>query len=184
MKVPNSDLLRLAGKLDPEALGSIYDRYSPAIYRYAARLLGDSEVAEECVAETFHRLLLAFRSGGGPDQHLQAYLYRIAHNWITDRWRRQVLQPLPLSTEAIAGSEADPVEQTVSVQERCRIRAALGQLTPEQREVVTLKFLENLDNEEIAKVMNRPVGAIKALQHRALASLRRLLSGEGDIPHE
>lgn len=75
-------------QFDPQALGEIYDCYSPAVYRYAVRLLGAPDLAEECVAEVFNRYLNALRRGQGPNDNLRAYLYRIAHNWITDRWRR------------------------------------------------------------------------------------------------
>ena len=82
-------LLRQAKKLDQHALAAIYDQYSPGIYRYAYRQCGDAFLAEECVSETFSRFLQVLSRGGGPKDHLQAYLYRIAHNWITDQFRKQ-----------------------------------------------------------------------------------------------
>jgi RNA polymerase sigma-70 factor (ECF subfamily) len=57
-------------------------------------------------------------------------------------------------------------------------------LTADQRQVIALKFLEGLDNEAIAEVLQKPVGAVKALQHRALASLRRILLSEEEFEHE
>ena len=74
------ELLQLATRLDIKALARIYDTYSPGIYRYAMRLLGEMTVAEDCVAETFARFLKAMQERRGPRDHLQAYLYRIAHN--------------------------------------------------------------------------------------------------------
>ena len=90
------ELLQRAHRFDRQALGEIYDKYSPGLYCYAMRLLGDVDLSEECVAETFNRFLRALRRDGGPQNHLQAYLYRVAHNWITDRWRRQPLPFVPL----------------------------------------------------------------------------------------
>ena len=89
------DLLRRARVFERQALTEIYDQYSHKLYNYAVRQLGDADLAEECVAETFARFLRAIKSGGGPEKYLQAYLYRVAHNWITDLYRRQ--PPLPLS---------------------------------------------------------------------------------------
>ena len=62
--------------------------------------------------------------------------------------------------------------------ERTRIRRALARLTPEQEQVIVLKFLEGLSNEEIAQILGKDVGAVKSLQHRGLAALRGLLSQE------
>ena len=89
-------LLQRARHFDQQALGEIYDTYSPRLYRYAMRLLGEVELSEDCVAETFSRFLHALHGGGGPTDYLQAYLYRVAHNWITDQYRRQPPPPLSL----------------------------------------------------------------------------------------
>ena len=165
-------LLQLARGFDLAALGEIYDYYSPGLVRYATRLLGEGDLAEECVAETFSRFLKALHNGGGPRDSLQAYLYQVAHHWITDYYRRQ--PPLTLSlNETFASDLGDPALSAVDVFEREQVRAALMQLTPEQREVVILKYLEGWENADIAILLSKPVGAIKALQHRALDALRR-----------
>ena len=160
---------------EADALAELYDQLSPGIYRYAMRLLGDAELAEECVSETFSRLLAGLRNGRGPDQFLQAYLYRIAHNWITDHYRRRPPNSLPLEEEWIADAELEPHQEAVEHMEREQVRAALRFLTPDQRQVIALKFLEDLPHHEISRLMNRPVGAVKALQHRGLEALKRLL---------
>ena len=80
--------LLLATMIETQTLAEIYDQYSPGLYRYAMRLLGDVQLAEDCVAETFSRFLRVLHAGGGPREYLQAYLYRVAHNWITDQYRR------------------------------------------------------------------------------------------------
>jgi RNA polymerase sigma-70 factor (ECF subfamily) len=165
-------LLELARRFDLAALGEIYDFYSPGLVRYATRLLGQSDLAEECVAETFSRFLKALHNGGGPKDFLQAYLYQVAHHWITDYYRRQPPPTYSLN-ETFASDLGDPALSSVDVFERGQVRAALMQLTPEQREVVVLKYLEGWENAQIAALLDKPVGAIKSLQHRALESLRR-----------
>ncbi len=180
----DAKLLRDAREFDAEALGQIYDRYSPALYRYAVRLLGQPDLAEECVAETFSRLLLALRSGGGPETQLQAYLYRVAHNWITDQWRRQPPPLLALEEDFHASADADPAACASLKADQARVRAALAHLTPDQRQVVTLRFLEEWDTAAVAAALNKPATAVKALQHRALAALRRMLISKGEELHE
>jgi RNA polymerase sigma-70 factor (ECF subfamily) len=169
-----------ARRFEQDALTAIYDQYSSRLYRYAMRLMGDVYLAEECVAETFDRFLKALRSGGGPRDHLQAYLYRIAHNWITDQFRRQPPPPLNLDESRIADIY-DHLSAVELQTEQERMRAALRYLTPDQRQVIVLKYLEGMDNENIAATLEKPVGAVKSLQHRALAALRKLLGPmEGD----
>ncbi len=169
-----SRLLQRARHFDLAALGEIYDGYSPGIFRYAIRLLGDRELAEECVAETFSRFLKVLRNGGGPQDYLQAYLYQMAHHWITDFYRRQPPPALPLDDEMVDELD-DPVQVAVENIDREQVRAALVQLTPEQRQVVVLKFLEGWENEAVATQLEKPVSSVKALQHRALDALRRML---------
>jgi RNA polymerase sigma-70 factor (ECF subfamily) len=170
------DLLRLVHQFDLDALAEVYDRYSPGVYRYALRLLGETDLAEDCVAETFSRFLQALRAGRGPETYLQAYLYRVAHNWITDHYRRRPPPPLALDPDLHADtSSADPQLTVADQLQREHVRAALARLTPEQRQVISLKYLEGWENDAIAAALQKPVGAVKALQHRAIASLKRLL---------
>jgi RNA polymerase sigma-70 factor (ECF subfamily) len=172
------DLLNGARVYDLPVLGEIYDRYSPGIYRYAMRLLGDDCLAEDCVGETFSRFLKALRSGQGPQDHLQAYLYRIAHNWITDFYRRQPPPPFDLDDSLRSEDQSLPEVQADVNQERLQVRLALRCLTPDQRQVIILRFLEGWENEEVATAMQKPAGTIRVLQHRAISTLQRLLLKE------
>ena len=169
-----TELIQRAGRFEQAALAEIYDSYSPGVFRYAVRLLGDAHLAEDCVADTFTRYLQALRAGGGPQDHLQAYLYRIAHNWITDQYRRQPPPPLPLFDD-LPGGESDLLQNVIADQQTRQVRGALVGLTPDQRQVIVLKYLEGWKNEAVALAIKKPVGAVKALQHRALDALRRAL---------
>lgn len=130
-------------------------------------------MAEDCVAETFSKFLNALRKKKGPCQHLRGYLFRIAHNWITDSYRRQPPLPIELDPEL----EDSPGDRPAGVMEiemqNEQVRAALAQLTPDQRQVIILKYLEDWNNKEIAETLKRPIGAVKALQHRGLTALRK-----------
>lgn len=171
-----TELLALARQLDSSTLAQIYDRYSPELYRYSMRLLGHPALAEDCVAETFHRLLKALSNGAGPREHLRAYLYRVAHNWITDQFRRKTPES-ELNDQLMEPAEGPEMTATQNL-ENAILHQALHQLTPDQRQVITLKFWEGWENEEIAFALNKPVGAVKSLQHRALASLQRKMQKE------
>lgn len=172
-----TELLQRAHAFDRQALAEIYDLYSPGLYRYALRLLGEASAAEDCVAETFSRFLHALRGGKGPREYLQAYLYRVAHNWITDQYRRQPPASLELD-EQQPDSAADPEEAAARRIRQARLRQALRRLTPDQQQVIALKYLEGWENEQIARALRKPVGAVKSLQHRALARLQRDLRNE------
>ncbi len=170
------DLLARARRLDAAALSEIYEEFSPRLYRYGYRLLGEPCEAEDVVAEAFHRFLLALSRGGGPETHLSAYLYRTVHNVITDRYRRRPVPDFPLDEALEAGESSDPSRLAARHIAEQRARAALWRLTHEQRLVLMLKFYEGLDNDEVARALGKPVGAVKSLQHRGLEALRRMLA--------
>lgn len=175
MKAP-SDLLSRIQRWDLDALAEAYDLYAPALYRYAWRQLGNVEQAEDIVSETFQRLLSALRAGQGPQENLQAWLYRVAHNLITDTYRRQATAPTAeLDDDAPVAGPEDSAELALQHVEAERVRRALWQLTPLQRQVIILRFLEGWDLATVAQTIGREVNAVKALQHRAVATLRSLL---------
>ncbi len=178
---PKQALLERAKRFELEALEEVFDTYSPGIYRYAYRLLGDAELARECMSETFSRFLDALKRESGPDTYLQAYLYRIAHNWVTDYYRSKIPPSMPLDVELQADPAEEPHQVVAEQMETKQLRAALALLTPDQRQVIVLKYLEDWEIEAIAKTLNKPVGAVKALQHRALESLRRIMSRNEDV---
>ncbi len=182
-------LMKGARDFDSGALAEIYDSYSPAIFTYAMRLLGDNAMAEDCVSETFSRFLKALRAGNGPQDHLKAYLYRIAHNWITDCYRRDPPPPFELNEEFKADDLTVPEAQVTRRMEQEKVRSALRLLTPDQRQVIMLRFFEEWEIQAVASAMQKPAGAIKALQHRGLEALRSLLgtknaSGEKEELYE
>lgn len=156
-------------------LVGIYEEHSPGIYRYAVRLLGDRDLAEDCVSETFSRFLHAVRQGGGPRDNLRAYLYRVAHNWITDHYRRQPQPPLSLEVDEHEDHQSNPSNLVSQSIERDRVRSALLQLPPEQQQVLQLRFLEDWSHDEVAAVLGKTSEATRALQYRALNALRRML---------
>jgi len=161
--------------IDKQALADIYERYSPDIFRYAYRLLDDNDLAEDCVADTFHRFLIAVR-GGTSFENLRAYLYRVAHNWITDHYRRRPPPSISFEDNVHTDPEGNPSHLVTQEMDRQRMRTALLRLSPEQRHVIELRYLENLSHFEVAAVLGKTVEATRALQHRALEVLREILA--------
>jgi RNA polymerase sigma-70 factor (ECF subfamily) len=175
--IQDSSLLDRARAFDEQALGQIYDAYFERLYRYAYRWVGDAQVAQDIAAETLRRLLEALRDRRAPN-HLGAWLYRVAYNLAVDHYRQLPAEGIvslepDLNQADAADTEADSERRIAQAQ----VRAALAQLTPEQRNVVVLKFLEGYSNAEVGALMNKPEGAIESLQHRALAALKRALTG-------
>jgi len=170
----DDELLKQARQFDLSALTEVYDRYNSGLYYYALRLLGNKTMAEDCISETFSHLLQALRNGGGPRDNLKGYLYRSVHNWVTDHYRKKIPLDVVMDYEL---PDAHPdtdrqVEQHLDCQQ---VRVALQSLTPDQRQVITLHFLEGWALAEIASILHKPIGAIKSLQHRGIQSLQKYL---------
>ena len=180
MTKKQSGLLKKARSFDQQALGEIYDQYSGPLFDYAVRRVGSPQLAEDLVAETFQRFLEALQKGGGPEEYLQAYLYRITHNLITDHYRREPPPPLQLDEERLHQEEGGPKEIVARRLQAENLRRALQRLTPGQQQVIVLKYLQGFSNQEVARVMEKSVGAIKAQAHRGLASLERILQEDQD----
>jgi len=171
--------LAAARRRDRQVLAEIYDHLSPELYRYAYRLLGEAQAAEDIISETFLRFLRAIEAGGGPRDNLRAYLYRIAHNLAMDVYRRN---PGELDDAQIEHLSAPASEDPERLAEK-RIsqdlaRRMIWRLTPDQRQVLLLKYLQGLSNDEVAAALDKPVGAVKSLQHRGLSAMRRIMRRE------
>ena len=158
-----------------QLLVDLYEQHSPGIYRYAYRLIGDQDLAEECVAETFSRFLQAVKNERGPRDNIQGYLYRVAHNWITDQYRKPTVVHDSLDSEEHPDLNSNPSMLVGKEMERERLRAALRKLPHEQQRVIELRFLDELSHEAVASALGKTVEATRALQYRALNSLREML---------
>ncbi len=163
--------------IDRQALLEIYEYYSPEIFRYARRLLNDNNLAEDCVADTFLRLLIAVR-GGVLLGNIRAYLYSIAHNWIIDHYRRFPQGDVALEESFHTSAEDNPSHLVAEAADAQRIRSALLKLSAEQRQVIELRFMENWSHDEVAIALGKTVEATRAMQYRAVEALRQALAEE------
>lgn len=168
-------LLEKAREYDQAALGAIYDRYSTRIYNYIYRRVGNAHLAEDLTASVFTKMLEAIRSSKHWRTSFSGWLYRIAHNIVVDYYRKgQKDKELPLE-DRLVSTQGDPVKALNASMQKSTVRAAIQQLTPDQGNVILLKFVEGLSNAQVAEVLGKTEGAVKSLQHRALGALRRHL---------
>jgi RNA polymerase sigma-70 factor (ECF subfamily) len=172
----------LAGALrrEPGAVTRIYTAYAPALFRFFMAAVGDRHLAEDLTGEVFKGALEGLPRFHGPVEALGGWLFQIARHDLSDYRRRQarrLVQPLEdlLEEAAMAGGAVDPEELALERVEGERVLAALRQLSPDQREVLLLRLAANLTAPEVAGMLHKSTEAVKALQHRGLASLARLL---------
>ena len=170
-------LLERASRADPEAIGALYDRYVDRIYNYIYHRVGQADLAEDLTSQVFARMLEAIREGRAWRTSFSGWIYRIAHNLVIDHYRRRGRAAFVELEEAspLLSDEADPLRKVEARLESEHLRAALGKLTEEQAEVIALRFLDEFSIAEVAAMMNKTEGAIKALQYRAVLALRRVM---------
>lgn len=174
-------LLEGAASFDERALGELYDRYEARIYSYIYRRTGNESLAEDLTAQVFLKMLEAIRSDKGWHSSFSGWLYRIAHNAVIDFYRqRDRQQQVSLEdTLTTTASDHNPVVMAEASLDAQRLRTAISRLTEEQSEVITLRFLEGYSISEVAEMLDKTEGSIKALQYRAVTTLRQLLQHEG-----
>lgn len=160
-----------------EAIGELYDRYHLLVFRYVMARIGDAHLAEDLTGDVFMRLLTALPHYQVREVPFRAWLYRIASNRLIDYYRKEGRRAVVPLDEAAEDLVAEPfgsnLEQQLTLEQ---VQSALAQMEATQREVVILRFLNGLSLQETATLLEKTQGAIKALQHRGLAALRRLLN--------
>lgn len=173
--MPDESLLERARDFDQDALAEIYDRYADKIYHYIFHRVGSRPVAEDLTADVFVRMLEAVERDRFAQTSLRAWLYRLAHNIVVDHYRaRSNEQPLLLD-ERLGVVSGDPRPHIEARLAQAGLRTALSRLTEKQQQVIVLRFGEGMTAPEVAEVLGTTEGAVRALQHRAVAELREIL---------
>jgi RNA polymerase sigma-70 factor (ECF subfamily) len=173
-------LIRRAQRLDQRALTQIYEENFDRIYRYIALKIGDRTEAEDLTQQVFLNALQSIKSYKSKGLPLSSWLYRIAHNQIVDHLRKVTRKnAIPLDESLpIPDPVGDPKFEIEMKFEMEEVALAAKKLTPAQQEVIALRFASERSITEVAAIMGKSEGAIKALQHSAIAALRKILSPE------
>jgi RNA polymerase sigma-70 factor (ECF subfamily) len=163
------------------ALERIYSQLAPVVHGYLRSQGVDDP--EGAVNDVFLRAFGAVAGFEGSPAAFRSWVFTIAHHLVVDRRRFASRRPREAPRDAVAAPAAadDPAHEALARVGAARLHALLDRLTPEQRDVLLLRFVADLSLVEVAAAQGRSVGAVQALQHRALASVRRLLeetSGE------
>jgi RNA polymerase sigma-70 factor (ECF subfamily) len=175
----DATLIARAQQGDRAAVAEIYERHHPAIYRYIFYRVDDTPTAEDLTGMVFVRVVENIDRFVYRGRPLLTWLYTIARNVVVDHPRRTGgAAAVPLD-ERLAVGEGDVERAAERALTQQRLAAALGHLTEDQRQVILLKFIEEMSNEEVAETLGKTIGAVKSLQHRALAALQRVLSDGG-----
>lgn len=177
-------LVKEAAEGDTESFGKLYDAYLEPIYRYVYHQVGDNKMAEDITQEVFIKAWKVIKSCRGREATFKAWLYRIAHNHTVDCLRRQKHEiRIDLDNRDFKEEKQsldDTLDEIAAGDAASQALSEIGSLPDNQRQVVILKFIEGMDNQEISKVMGKSQGAIRVLQFRALAELRqRMLARRG-----
>lgn len=163
-----------AAKGDAEAFSILYQRYVTRIYNYIYYRTGNPLEAEDLTSRVFHRALYHIQQYDNRGVPFSAWLYRIAHNlvanWHRDNSRRKEV-PLDDYTQQPFHAPV-PEASVVTNQEMEELLKVIRQLPPDRQQLLILKFVEGMSNQEVAVIMMRSEGAIKSLYHRTLLALR------------
>jgi len=171
-------LVQQAKEGNEAAFAEIYTRHHDAIYTYIYYRVNDTGLAEDLAGEVFVRMVERIDRFTYRGRPILAWLYTIARNLIVDHQRHHSkADHLPLDEGLVAGG-ASPSETASQKLDRDCLTRSMKHLTEEQQRVILHKLIEGRSNAEVAILLDKTEGAIKSLQHRALASLRRAVLKE------
>lgn len=175
------DLVARAQKGDGDALSEIYRRYCDQVFRFAYLRIGNRQVAEDLTAETFLRTCRRIGTVTWQGRDFGAWLTTIIHNLVADyyksgRYRFEIPTGNVLDSDQPDKSRYTNPETAATdyLTNRTLLKAVQG-LNPEQQECILLRFIQGYSVAETAKIMGKNEGAVKALQYRAVRTLRRNL---------
>jgi RNA polymerase sigma-70 factor (ECF subfamily) len=168
-------LVRRAQNNDHEAFAQLYEEHFDKIYRYLALRIGNEMEAEDMTQQVFLNALQSISSFRWKGVPFSAWLFRIAHNQAVDHLRKakkRASVPLDESLATNGDSPHSAAERKMDIEQLLR---ATKRLTEAQREVISLRFSSELSIAQVARIMGKSQGAVKALQHSAIVALRRTM---------
>lgn len=171
-----------AAKKDPKAFGELYKVYVERIYNYIYYRTGSAKDAEDLTGRVFFKAMKHINGYKHMGLPFSAWLYRIAHNLVAnyhrDRSRKQEISLDNVPGQVLPQKGMQPETKAVQSQEVERLLMTIRDLAPNRQELLILKFVDQLSNAEIGKIMRKSEGAIKSLYHRTLLELRERMDSE------
>lgn len=168
-------LVQRAQQGNQEAFAQLYEEYFGKIYRYVALRIGSQAEAEDMAQQVFLSAIKSLSSFKWRDIPFSAWLFRIARNQAVDYLRRSSRRPTTSLEKPLAGSGDDPQQTAEHKLDIEQLILATKKLTHAQQEVISLRFTSELPIAQVAKIMGKSQGAVKALQHSAIVALRKAL---------
>ncbi len=175
-----SRLIQRAKHGDKQAIGELYRRHVDVVYRYIWARVRDTLIAEDLTAQVFLKALEGLPTYEPSSKPFVAWLYRIAYARVVDYWRQQERRTEVPLDDTLLAHESRPDDLLNAEADWSMAIDLLARLTDDQQDVLILRFIGEMSLAEVAETLNKTVGATKAIQHRALASLARLLESQGD----
>lgn len=170
-------LLAEAAKKEPGAFGHLYDRYYARVYRYIYHRLGNTADAEDITALVFMKALEALPSYQPGRNGFAPWLFRITRNAVVDHYRRQRKQ-YSIDELAHHSGEADPVWDVLNEERKEHVHSLLNHVSPEQRDVILMRYAADLSFAEIAAAVQKNEAAVRMLLHRGLRKMKAVLDDE------
>jgi RNA polymerase sigma-70 factor (ECF subfamily) len=167
-------LWRIRSKKDAEAYGELYDQYISKIYRFIFFKVGRTEDAEDLASETFLKTW-QYVSEGKPVKNLNALLYSVARNLVIDHFRQKKIQTEAMLDDEMMetiGDNSDLAKKLEVSQEMKNVLTSLRSLKDEYREIIVMRYIDELDIGEISEILGKTRGNVRVMLHRALAAAR------------
>jgi RNA polymerase sigma-70 factor (ECF subfamily) len=176
----NVDSIDKAIDGDYDAFGDLYQENIQKIYNYIYYRTGNRSDAEDLTARVFQRALRHIRTYRRTEVPFSAWLYRIAHNLVANFYRdNNRKREVPIEEQEFNLPQAEHLETTLIKNEQVESLLQIIRKMPSDRQlVIILKFIEDMSNMEIARILGRSEGAVKSLYHRTLLDLRDLTEVE------
>jgi len=178
MPVDEAHLVHRAQKGDREAIAALYDCCYASVFTNIYYRVSDQQCAEDLTTEVFVRMISVLPNYVYQGRPVLAWLYTIAHNLVIDHYRDRKIEFMPLNDRLVGNDGKEPAGLSEERESQEGLAHAMDELTEEQRLVIQLKFIEDYEISEVAVILGRNERAIRSLQHRALASLSRIMQQE------
>lgn len=175
-------VLAQARRGSPEAFQSLHSDLVRPVAAYL-RNKGVTEI-EDVTSDVFLAVFTGLGGFTGGQAAFRSWVFTIAHHRIADHWRREARAPalVELTLDDDGGATPAAEHQALDALGTARVHELLDTLSPDQREVLLLRIVADLTLEQTAEVLGKPAGAVKSLQHRGLAALRKIVEPEGVSP--